>query len=84
MKDFLNYAVRIGEQMLLSGAEVHRVEDCLERICRVRGGNTMQFLEKAGSALSIASALAGGIIVSAVFVRLLFKLRNIKFEGKMQ
>ena len=48
------------------------------------GGNTMQFLEKAGSALSIASALAGGIIVSAVFVRLLFKLRNIKFEGKMQ
>lgn len=46
------------------------------------GGNTAQFLEKAGSALALASALAGGIIISAVFVRILFKPHVPKKEGK--
>ncbi len=33
MKEALNRAMNIGEQMLLSGAEVHRVEDTLYRLC---------------------------------------------------
>lgn len=37
MKEILNYAMDIGEGMLTSGAEVHRVEDCLNRICRAFG-----------------------------------------------
>ncbi len=37
MKEVLNCAMDIGEGMLTSGAEVHRVEDCLNRICRAYG-----------------------------------------------
>ena len=37
MKKFLDCAMDIGEQMLLCGAEVHRVEDCIERICHSFG-----------------------------------------------
>ena len=55
MKDFLNYAMRIGEEMLVSGAEVHRVEDCLERICRARGATrTDVFIITSSMVLSVA------------------------------
>ncbi len=37
VKAFLNCAMNIGEQMLLSGAEVHRVEDSLCRIMAALG-----------------------------------------------
>ena len=37
MKELINSAMSIGEQMLISGAEVHRVEDSVRRICRARG-----------------------------------------------
>ena len=57
MKDFLNYAMRIGEEMLTSGAEVHRVEDCLERICRARGATrTDVFIITSSMVLSVTDA----------------------------
>ena len=57
MKDFLNYAVRIGEGMLLSGAEVHRVEDCIERICRARGAiRTDVFIITSSMVVSVTDA----------------------------
>lgn len=57
MKDFLNYAMRIGEQMLTSGAEVHRVEDCLERICRARGASrTDVFIITSSMVVSVTDA----------------------------
>lgn len=34
MENLLNCAMDIGEQMLLSGAEVHRVEESIKRICQ--------------------------------------------------
>ena len=37
MKDLLTCAMEIGEQMLISGAEVHRAEDSMERICHAFG-----------------------------------------------
>lgn len=37
MKEILNTVCDIGEQMLCSGAEVHRVEDSVERMCRAIG-----------------------------------------------
>lgn len=37
MKQLLGCAMDIGEQMLLCGAEVHRVEDSIERMCRAFG-----------------------------------------------
>ena len=37
-KDFvLEYALDIGEQMVICGAEISRVEDTIERICRAYG-----------------------------------------------
>ena len=33
MENLLNCAMDIGEQMLLSGAEVHRVEESIKRMC---------------------------------------------------
>lgn len=57
MKDFLNYAIRIGEEMLLSGAEVHRVEDCIERICRARGAvRTDAFIITSSMVISVTDA----------------------------
>ena len=37
MRELLNCAMDIGEQMLISGAEVHRVEDSMNRICASLG-----------------------------------------------
>lgn len=37
MKEILSRAMDIGEEMLKSGAEVHRVEDCMDRICKAYG-----------------------------------------------
>ena len=37
MKERLNCVMDIGEQMLFSGAEVHRVEDSVGRMCRALG-----------------------------------------------
>ena len=37
MNDFLNCVMDIGEQMLVCGAEVHRVEDSVERMCYALG-----------------------------------------------
>ena len=37
MKEILSCAMDIGEGMLTSGAEVHRVEDSMDRICRAYG-----------------------------------------------
>jgi len=37
MKESLNCAMNIGEQMLLCGAEVHRVEDSIRRMCSAFG-----------------------------------------------
>lgn len=37
MKKLFNCAMNIGEQMLICGAEVHRVEDSLDRILRAMG-----------------------------------------------
>jgi uncharacterized membrane protein YjjB (DUF3815 family) len=48
------------------------------------GGDSEQFLGKAGSALALASALAAGIVISAVFARLLFKPGIFKIGGKKQ
>ena len=33
LRPFLDCAMEIGEQMLICGAEVHRVEDSIRRIC---------------------------------------------------
>lgn len=35
--DLLSAALDIGEQMQVSGAEIYRVEDCIQRICRAYG-----------------------------------------------
>lgn len=35
--DLLSAALDIGEQMHVSGAEIYRVEDCIQRICRAYG-----------------------------------------------
>ena len=37
MTKLFNYAMDIGEQMLLSGAEVHRVEESISLICYAFG-----------------------------------------------
>ena len=37
MKEYLTCAMNIGEQMLLCGAEVHRVEESMQRMCRSFG-----------------------------------------------
>ena len=37
MKKLFSYAMDIGEQMLISGAEVHRVEESVTRICNALG-----------------------------------------------
>ena len=37
MKKLFGYAMDIGEQMLISGAEVHRVEESVTRICNACG-----------------------------------------------
>ena len=37
MNDYLSCVMNIGEQMLLCGAEVHRVEDSLQRMCSACG-----------------------------------------------
>lgn len=37
MTKLFGYAMDIGEQMLISGAEVHRVEESINRICRAFG-----------------------------------------------
>ena len=37
MKKKVKCAMDIGEQMLISGAEVHRVEDSIQRICYALG-----------------------------------------------
>lgn len=37
MKDLLTCAMDIGEQMLVCGAEVHRVEDSIQRMCLAMG-----------------------------------------------
>lgn len=37
MEQLLNCAMDIGEQMLISGAEVHRVEESIKRMCRSFG-----------------------------------------------
>ncbi len=39
MKERLNCVMDIGEQMLLSGAEVHRVEDSVNRMCTALGAS---------------------------------------------
>lgn len=39
MKKLLDIAMDIGEQMLMSGAEVHRVEDSISRICKAFGAS---------------------------------------------
>lgn len=39
MKKLLELALDIGEQMIFSGAEVHRVEDTLNRICTAFGAS---------------------------------------------
>lgn len=31
--NFLNHIMEVGEQMLISGAEVHEVEECIKRMC---------------------------------------------------
>lgn len=45
------------------------------------GGDSAQFVEKAGATLALASALAVGIIVAAILARLLFKNHLPKQEG---
>ncbi|MBQ8208261.1 MAG: threonine/serine exporter family protein [Clostridia bacterium] len=37
MREYFNCAMDIGEQMLICGAEVHRVEDSMERMCSALG-----------------------------------------------
>ena len=37
MRELLSCAMDLGEQMLISGAEVHRVEDSMSRICTALG-----------------------------------------------
>lgn len=37
MQEYLNCAMDIGEQMLINGAEVHRVEDSVRRMCLAFG-----------------------------------------------
>lgn len=37
MEKLLSYAMDIGEQMLKTGAEVHRVEESIQRMCRAFG-----------------------------------------------
>ena len=37
MEQQFNYAMEIGEQMLISGAEVHRVEESVKRMCTAFG-----------------------------------------------
>lgn len=37
MEKLFNYAIDIGKQMLISGAEVHRVEESISRMCHAIG-----------------------------------------------
>ena len=37
MTKLIGYVMDIGEQMLISGAEVHRVEDSITRMCHALG-----------------------------------------------
>lgn len=42
MKDLLGCVMDIGEQMLLCGAEVHRVEDSVKRMCAALGAEQVE------------------------------------------
>ena len=37
MREYLSCAMDIGEQMLISGAEVHRAEESIRRMCTAFG-----------------------------------------------
>ena len=39
MKEVLTRVMDIGEQMMFSGAEVHRVEDSIKRMCLALGAH---------------------------------------------
>ena len=54
MEKHLDLALDIGEQMLLSGAEVHRVEDSLTRICTAFGATRVDvFIITASMVLTV-------------------------------
>lgn len=57
MENLLNCAMDIGEQMLISGAEVHRVEESIKRICSSFGAKrTDVFIITSSMVVSIFTA----------------------------
>lgn len=61
MKEQLNCVMNIGEQMLRSGAEVHRVEDTVTRICRAFGAVDVDVLVITSSMVVSVETPAGAV-----------------------
>lgn len=61
MKEKLSCAMDIGEQMLVCGAEVHRVEDSIERMCRAMGADRIDVFIITSSMVATVHAPNGEI-----------------------
>lgn len=60
-KMLLSAALDIGEQMLISGAEIYRVEDCIKRICRTYGAQRIDVLTITSSIIATLQGDDGDI-----------------------
>lgn len=58
----LNYAMEIGEEMLLSGAGVSRVEDTIERICKAYGADEINVFSITSSIVTSIKDETGTVI----------------------
>ncbi|MBE6632385.1 MAG: threonine/serine exporter family protein [Ruminococcaceae bacterium] len=59
MKEFLSCAMDIGEQMLISGAEVHRVEESIRRMCTAFGAERVDIFIITSSMVATVTAPDG-------------------------
>ena len=58
-EEYLHCAMDIGEQMLMSGAEVSRVEDAIRRICLSAGASRVDVLSITASIITTAHLVNG-------------------------
>jgi len=61
-KEFLTLAMNIGEQMLVSGAEVNRVEDSITRLCRAYGATRVDVFTITSSIVVTAQFKGGSTV----------------------
>lgn len=58
-KELINFVLDIGEQMLISGAEVNRVEDSITRMCSAYGAKRVNVLTITSSIILTVRMLDG-------------------------